>query len=298
MKKIKSFGVVAFKRSDQVRDALARVQLWANSRQVPVLFFPDHYEQVPAGGHATADENELLRHSDALISIGGDGTFLAVAHLTKLTDKPVMGVNLGRRGFLTDVAVDNMESHFDRMHTGRYKTGSRMVLEARLVREGTEVKVLRALNDIFVNRAELPKLTSVAAWFGEDFITDFQADGIIVATPSGSTAYSLAAGGPIVETSMRAFLVTPICPHALTERPILLPADRPVRLIISQRNPDLILSADGLEWVRLQSGDEITITNGGDQTNIIQLSERSCFELLRTKLAWGQDYLQWRDQHE
>jgi NAD+ kinase len=138
----------------------------------------------------------------------------------------------------------------------------------------------------------------VAAWFGSDFITDFQADGIIVATPSGSTAYSLAAGGPIVEMSMRAFLVTPICPHSLTERPILLPADRPIRLVISQRNPDLILSADGLEWIRLQSGDEITITCGGDQSNIIQLSERSCFELLRTKLAWGQDYLQWRDQRE
>jgi NAD+ kinase len=298
VRKIKSFGVVAFKRSDQVRDALARVQLWANSRNVPVLFYPDHEEQVPAGGHSASDEQELLQRSDALLSIGGDGTFLAVAHLTKFTDKPVMGINLGRRGFLTDVAVDSMETHLDRVHEGRYKTSKRMVLEARVLREGEEVKLLRALNDIFVNRAELPKLTSVAAWFGSDFITDFQADGIIVATPSGSTAYSLAAGGPIVETSMRAYLVTPICPHSLTERPILLPADRPIRLVISQRNPDLILSADGLEWVRLQCGDEITITPGGDQNNIIQLSERSCFELLRTKLAWGQDYLQWRDQHE
>jgi NAD+ kinase len=153
VKKIRSFGVVAFKRSEQVRDVLARVQQWSNSRQVPVLYFPNHEEQIPPGGEAAADEQELLHRSEALVSIGGDGTFLAVAHLTKFTDKPVMGVNLGRRGFLTDVAVDNVESHLDRVHGGRYTTGKRMVLEARLVRDGAEVNVLRALNDIFVNRA-------------------------------------------------------------------------------------------------------------------------------------------------
>ncbi len=133
----------------------------------------------------------------------------------------------------------------------------------------------------------VPKLTSISAWYGNDFIADFHADGIIVATPSGSTAYSLSCGGPIVEPDVKALLLTPICPHSLNERPMVLPADKPIRLLINDKNPDLLLCADGLESVKLQSGDEVTISYGGASTNLIQLAEQSYFSLLRNKLAWG-----------
>jgi NAD+ kinase len=135
-------------------------------------------------------------------------------------------------------------------------------------------------------------LTSISAWYGDDFITDFFADGIIIATPNGSTAYSLSAGGPIVEPNVKAFLLTPICPHSLTERPIILPSDKSIRLLVNERNPDLLLSADGLESIRLQYGDQIVISYGGVRTNLIQLAETSYFDLLRRKLDWGRGYKQ------
>lgn len=133
-------------------------------------------------------------------------------------------------------------------------------------------------------------MTAISAWYGNDFITDFFADGVIVATPNGSTAYSLSAGGPIIEPNVKAFLLTPICPHSLTERPIILPSDNVIKLVVSETNSECLLSADGLESIQLQYNDEVIIHYGGDQTNLIQLAERSYFSLLRKKLDWGKAY--------
>ncbi len=159
-----------------------------------------------------ADEAELLDKSEAIISVGGDGTFLSVAHLCRFTEKPIIGINLGDLGFLTDLGPEDLETNIDRIRNGDYKKISRMVLEASLYRDNNKICTFHALNDIFVNRINTPKLTSISAWYGTDFITDFFADGIIVATPNGSTAYSLSAGGPIVEPNVKAFILTPICP--------------------------------------------------------------------------------------
>jgi NAD+ kinase len=134
----------------------------------------------------------------------------------------------------------------------------------------------------------MPKLTSISAWHGKNFITEFKADGIIAATPGGSTAYSLSAGGPIVDPAVNALLLTPICPHSLTERPLILPAGRPLRLVINRKNPDLLLSADGLDSVRLRTGDEIIIRKSASKAVFIRLSTKSSFDLLRHKLDWGQ----------
>jgi NAD+ kinase len=152
-------------------------------------------------------------------------------------------------------------------------------------------QTFHALNDIFINRYGMPKLASISAWFGEEYIADFKSDGVIVATPSGSTAYSMAAGGPIVEPSVQAFLLTPICPHSLTERPLILPADKKIRLKINQKNPELLLSADGLESVKLKNNDEISIAYHGANSNLIQCAEHSYFTSLRKKLYWGQEYI-------
>jgi NAD+ kinase len=162
-----------------------------------------------------------------------------------------------------------------------------MVLEACLMRDGARQCTFNALNDVFINRINIPKLSSISAWYGDDFIADFRADGIIVATPNGSTAYSLSCGGPIVEPNVNALLLTPICPHSLGERPIVLPASKPVRLRVNEKNPDLLLCADGLDSVKIHGGDEVTISYGGKNTNLIQLAGQSYFSLLRTKLAWG-----------
>ena len=238
-----------------------------------------------------ANQNAVfLDKSEAIVSVGGDGTFLSVAHMCRFTEKPIIGVNLGGLGFLTDVRPEELEETLLKIRNGNYNITSRMVLEAYILRNNEKIFNYHALNDIFINRINTPKLTSISAWYGNDYVTDFYADGIIVATPNGSTAYSLSAGGPIVEPNVKAFLLTPICPHSLTERPIILSADKSIRLVVNDKNPDLLLSVDGLESVRLQSGDQIIISYGGVRTNLIQLTERSYFALLRMKLDWGKTY--------
>ena len=292
MKQIKSFGVVSYKESSKVESVLSRLLEWSLKNQVDVIFHQSLKNQISNDATFAIDEADFLAKSEAIVSVGGDGTFLSVAHLCRFTEKPIIGVNLGGLGFLTDLASEDLEENMDRIKNGDYKTISRMVLETCLLRDDQKICTFHALNDVFVNRINTPKLTSISAWYGDDYITDFFADGIIVATPNGSTAYSLSAGGPIVEPNVKAFLLTPICPHSLTERPIILPSDRSIRLLVNERNPDLLLSADGLESIRLQYGDQIVISYGGVRTNLIQLAETSYFDLLRRKLDWGRGYKQ------
>jgi len=289
MQPVTSFGIVSFKKTAAVADALRRVRLWADSRGADVHFHPILRDQL-TGARAEESEEAFLDKSDAIVSVGGDGTFLSVAHMSRFSEKPVVGVNLGGLGFLADISPDELETCLDKIRAGDYDTISRMVLDACVTRGGHDVRRFKALNDIYINRVNTPKLTSISAWCGEAFITDFFADGVIVATPNGSTAYSLSAGGPIVEPTVQAFLLTPICPHSLTERPLILPSDRRLRLVVNEKNPDLLLTADGLESFNLQSGDEITVSYGGVRKNLIQLAESTYFSLLRKKLGWSQGY--------
>ena len=287
---VTSFGIVAFKKSKSIEPILSRIQAWSITSNVPVYFHPVLKNRLPPDANLCESEQIFLRKSRALISVGGDGTFLSTIHMSRFSGKPVMGVNMGGLGFLTDVAADAVEDAMDKIAEGKYTKFKRMMLEARVMRNGRTIKTFHALNDIFLNRFNTPKLTSIAAWHGGNFITDFHCDGIIVATPSGSTAYSLAAGGPIVEPDLRAFLLTPICPQSLTERPLILPCDTYIRFAMRQKDPQILISADGLESMPLDSGDEVVIRYGGEQKNLIRLSSRSYFDLLRTKLEWGKNY--------
>ncbi len=295
MEKINSFGIVAFKSSKIINSVLLRIQSWSEQEKIPVRFHPRLVKQLPPEAKLCESEQALIDESDALISIGGDGSFLSVAHMVKFTNKPVIGINLGGLGFLADIDPEHMESNLNKIHRGEYQVFNRMVLQACLVRKGELKETFFALNDIFINRYSMPKLTSISAWYGDEFITTFQADGIIIATPSGSTAYSLSAGGPIVEPNLPAIIINPICPHSLTERPLILPSNKPIRLIINKKNPELLLSADGLDSIKLKNNDEILIADKGDTTTLIQLPDNTYFKSLRNKLSWGQDYRQWRN---
>ncbi len=289
-KNINIFGIVSFKKTSAVADVLERIRVWASGNGADVIYHPILAGQLPLSEHAEISEAVFLDKCDAIVSVGGDGTFLSVARMSGFSEKPIVGVNLGGLGFLTDIGPEDLEEHLDKIRRGGYTTISRMVLEARVIRDGAEVHRFKALNDVYVNRVNMPKLTSISAWCGDAFITEFFADGIIVATPSGSTAYSLSAGGPIVEPSVQAFLLTPICPHSLTERPLILPADVNIKLAVNDKNPDLLLTADGLESFNLHSGDEVIVSYSGVRKNLIQLAEKSYFSLLREKLGWGRGY--------
>lgn len=294
MKKINSFGLIAFKTTAAVKEVVQRIEDWGSLHDIPVNLHPVLVKII--GKPLTLSETDFINSSDAVISLGGDGTFLSAAHLCRFSEKPLIGVNLGGLGYLTDISTDSLEHDLMKIREGHYTTISRMVLDVKLVRSTSVIHEFHALNDIYISRIHQPRLTSLSAWSGEDFIADFHADGIIVATPNGSTAYSLSAGGPIVEPTVQAFLLTPICPHSLTVRPLILPSCKPIRLVVNDNNPELLLSVDGLESVPLDEGDQIVISYGGISGNCIQLAERSYFSLLRTKLGWGRGLKQRSNQ--
>jgi NAD+ kinase len=285
---VRKFGVVIFKESVAAISVLERVAKFALESGVELTLHPKSPANLCGCGLSAAkDSEEFLKNSEAVLSIGGDGTFLTAAHLVKFTEIPVVGINLGKIGFLADIEAEQFEQAFTNIINGNFSTINRMILEVDLVRNGKTIRTLHALNDIYINRISVPKLTSISINYDSQFITDYVADGIIVATPSGSTAYSLSAGGPIVPPGLNAFIITPICPHSLTERPIVLAAEKSVTLKINSKNPELLLSADGLDSELLKTGDEIKISYQGANTNLIQFSERSYFDTLRKKLNWG-----------
>jgi NAD+ kinase len=289
MKPVTSFGIVAFKHTQKITDVLDRIISWSRQAGIAVYFHPFLEKQYPAQPFVCKNDSDFCTKSDILISIGGDGTFLSAVHLSQFSTKPVVGVNMGGIGFLSEIGPEHLEKELDRLKTGDYAIVERALLEASVIRTGKPCATFRALNDVFVNRLDKPKLASINVWIGNNYITEFRADGLIVATPSGSTAYSLAAGGPIVDPDVKAFLLTPICPHSLTERPLILPCTHAIRMRMGQKSEEMMLSADGIETFRLISGDELVVSYCSDTVKLMRLMERSHFDLLRSKLGWGKD---------
>lgn len=287
MQKITSFGVISFKLTVEIKAVLDSIHRWSKAHDVTVCFHPILAEIAPAGACVAPSEKDLLEKSSALVSVGGDGTFLSVAHMCMHAPRPVLGVNMGGLGYLTALSPSEVATGLDQLVRGDYRTIDRPFLRAEVIRDGGPVRKMYALNDVFINRIDRPCLISVAVWFGDEFINDFGCDGMIVATPAGSTAYSLAAGGPIVEPSLRTLLLTPICPHSLTERPLVLPDDRPIRMCVREQKARLLLSADGIDSFELKANDEVVVCSDRNHASLVQLAQSSFLHSLRSKLGWG-----------
>jgi len=279
MSSIERVGVILFKREERAKESVVRIVEWAKENSVELLFHPETPEDViPEGVSCSRCEDRFLDRSQVIVSIGGDGTFLTAAHIAKFTEIPVMGINLGSVGFLADIEYSEFEESLSQIIRGDYSTISRMVLDVKVIRDGQVEARMSALNDLYINRSSIPRLVSVSMWYGDDYITDYIADGVVIATPSGSTAYSLAAGGPIVPPGLEAFVLTPICPHSLGERPLVLGADRAIRLKINAKNPSPLLSVDGLDSLLLEPNDEVVIEFLGKSANLIQFSQHSYWQ--------------------
>ncbi len=283
MQKITKFGIVLFKRTDAAKEVTEQLLRWSESSGAEIHFHPNTPDvMLPEGAQVSSSDEAFLQSSQAVVSIGGDGTFLTAAHIVKFTEIPVIGINLGKVGFLANIETDNFTRCLDRITEGEYQSLERMVLEIQLNRNGKELKKFHALNDTYINRT-VARLISVSLWYGDDYITDYIADGLIVATPSGSTAYSLSAGGPIMTPGLHALLITPICPHSISERPIVLSADKEIRLKVNSKT-GMLFSVDGIDSIELEQDDELLISYKGTNTNLIQFSQKSYFDILRQKL--------------
>jgi NAD+ kinase len=243
-----------------------------------------HLPQDASGLFRVVQQADFAKLADAVITFGGDGTLLSVARLLVDADVPIMGINVGRLGFLAEFSADEVPNAIDCLLSGSY----RVVDRTTLVVEFGDVTGI-AINEILVERSTEAKMISVRAHVDDHHVADYSADGVIIATPTGSTAYSLAAGGPIIAPSAAAFVITPIAPHTLTLRPLIINDDSEVRLEIMQERAKAQIVADGTVLGSIGNNEHVTIKKGVHRVRLIKRAESTYYDLLREKLLWSVD---------
>ena len=234
------------------------------------------------------DESGIPEEVEMVLALGGDGTVLSAARLVGESELPVFGVNLGHFGFLTTSSIEEFIGDLDRILDGDYKTEKRMVLEARVIGSDGDEQCYTALNDLVLHKGALTRPIVINLRAGDDQVGVFPADGVIIATPTGSTAYSLSAGGPILYPLMQAVAITPICPHSLAVRPLVVPVEIPIAISEQSSHHDVLLTVDGQESRSISDKDRIVIGRASHVTRLVKPFEGSFFYRLRSKLKWGE----------
>ncbi len=231
---------------------------------------------------------ELAARSDLAIVVGGDGTLLGAGRALAPHGVPILGVNQGRLGFMVDVLPEDIGDTLDSVLNGELAVEERLLLEARLRRaDSSEMPLLHAVNDVVVRNQASIRMLDFETWMDQEFISQHRADGIVVATPTGSTAYALSGGGPVLHPSLHAVALVPICPHTLSDRPIVVPADRRIRIVLRGEIRGVSVTCDGQVSVTLNAGDAVEITSSPHPLRLIHPRSYSYFQLLRDKLHWG-----------
>jgi len=237
----------------------------------------------------SAASSEIARDADLVVVLGGDGTLIAAARLVGERDVPILGVNLGSLGFLTEITLDELYPSVERCLAGDFEVSQRMMLLASVERGGEQVELHRVLNDVVINKGALARIVDMETYVNGQYLTTFKADGLIVSTPTGSTGYSLSANGPIIHPALDSISITPICPHTLTNRPLVVASDAQISIRLqSALDEAVFLTLDGQVGVKLVCGDVVQIRKAAHTTSLIQSRSKDYFEVLRTKLKWGE----------
>jgi NAD+ kinase len=284
-------GIIAKSHLTAATPHLIEIGEWLAARHLAAVFETSTAALMPSGDRLVADKASVATSVDMVVVLGGDGTLLSVADCIgeARSNVPILGVNFGSLGFLTEVTLAELYPSLEAAVTGKAHIEERMMLSATTLRSGRVFSRQIALNDTVITKAARSRMTDLSVWVGDQFVTRVKADGLIVATPTGSTAYNLAAGGPIVQPAVDALVLTPIAPHTLTNRPIVIPATSPVRVQpIMEERDEVYVTFDGQAGFLLQAGDEITICRAEQMLRLIRSTTRSYFEVLRTKLKWGE----------
>ena len=231
---------------------------------------------------------EIASNVDLVLVLGGDGTMLSVSRLVAEQGIPILGINLGSLGFITEVSRDEIFSTVNKMLNEGCAIEERLMLSAAVHRDGKKLTEYTVLNDVVINKGAVARIIDLETNVNGSYVTTFKADGLIISTPTGSTAYSLSAGGPILYPTLESIVLTPICSHTLTNRPIVLPDDFKIEIIIKKISGDAFLTLDGQVGFSLMTGDVIEINKAGYKTKLLVPIERDYFRVLRTKLKWGE----------
>ncbi|MDA0710455.1 MAG: NAD(+)/NADH kinase [bacterium] len=238
--------------------------------------------KLPLAQFCTHDQ--LVDRSDVLVAMGGDGTILRAASLVRDRGTPILGVNLGRLGFLAGAEPGELDEGLDRLLAGEYTVESRMALLAEV-----DGRTIFALNEVVVERAVSARMVQVKTWIGGAAVSSFWGNGLILATPTGSTSYSLSSGGPIVHPDLDAIILTPISPHSLTLRPLVVPGNQTVTVQVSAVHSEIVLSADGRTVVERNPGERVLVRKAPQPVRLINLQGHSFYDVLRRKLDWSLD---------
>lgn len=279
-KQIKSVGIVVKPGHAEARETAAELCTWLSSRGIAQACEPVSADEIHG-------DNAPSMNADLIVVLGGDGTMISSSRLVGDEDMLVLGINYGGLGYLTDFRIEEMFPALEALIAGQYDVDRRVMLDAEHWRGDEKLATGRVLNDVVINKSALARIIDIEAKLNDLFVNTFRADGLIVSTPTGSTAYNLSAGGPIIYPSMNAVVLTPICPFTLTNRPLVIPDTDTVELTLNNEQEGVVLSLDGQTGYPLQAGDRVRITKSKTTLNLVQPAHRNYFDVLRDKLKWG-----------
>jgi len=285
---IRAAGIICKPVRDLVAAVVPPLIAWLHERKISVFIDEETHGCCLDLGEPVVARDALGARIDLLIVFGGDGTLLSAARALGGHDVPILAVNLGGLGFLTSVTLDELYPLLEQVLAGEYHTSDRMMLDAEIRRKGKPSEIQCALNDTVANKGEKARMLDFDVHVDGQHVGRYRADGLIVATPTGSTAYSLAAGGPIVDPSLDAFIITPICPHMLTNRPLVIPSSARIDLDFTAASEPVYVTLDGQISMELEPADCVRITKSAKRVALVRPPSKSYFQILRSKLRWGE----------
>jgi len=284
---IKKVGITSKPKKAEVREVVPSLIQWFRDRQIGV-FVDKETAATLDGREKSLTRNEMPGQVDLIVVLGGDGTLLATARALNRKPVPLLAVNLGGLGFLTVITREELFATLELVLAGNLSAERRVQIEADIVRADEVIASYLALNDAVLNKGAIARVLDFDVWVDSKFISTYKSDGLIVSTPTGSTAYSLAAGGPVITPSVAAFIVTPICAHTLTNRPIVLPDSATIEVAVKSQRESVYLTVDGQVGIALRSDDTVRIKRAASHVELIQSPHKTYFEILRQKLKWGE----------
>ena len=282
----KSVGIVSKPGKPELTQIVPQLQAWFKQRDYQVV--ADHETAAYGDGLQTVEREAIgSRPLDFVVVLGGDGTLLSAARFVSKQGIPILGVNLGTLGFLTEVPLADLYPSLEAVDQKQYSLDTRALLHCQLVRGQQCIATYEALNDVIINKASIARLSNLDLYIDQLFVSNYQADGLIVSTPTGSTAYSMAAGGPILMPSVEAFVITPVSPHALTHRPVVVRDSVEIMIVVKTDQETAYLSIDGQVGMPVENGDRVVCLKSQYAVRLLRI-KKTFFDVLSTKLKWGQ----------
>jgi NAD+ kinase len=284
---IKRIGIISKPKKTEIREIVPPLIEWLRKREIEVLIDKETGTILESPGKCVS-RNDMAGKVDLLTVLGGDGTLLAAARSLNKNPVPIFAVNLGGMGFLTVITKEELYGALEEVLEGRGRSERRVLIEGELIRADEVLSTFRALNDVVLNKGAIARILDFEVYVDGVFISTYKSDGLIVSTPTGSTAYSLAAGGPVVTPCVEAFIITPICAHTLTNRPVVLRDSVGIEIVVKSQREVAYLTVDGQVGIAAHSEDVVRVRKSGSYVELVQPPHKDYFEILRQKLKWGE----------